>query len=256
MGFLRYFCTLMYQHDSIVPDTESRAGKKEQVAEMFDQIAGRYDFFNRLLSGGIDRGWRKKALRELKDVKPETLLDVATGTADVAIMAQKLLRPALVTGIDISENMLAIGREKVQKAGYQNVIKLETGDSETINYPDASFDAVTVAFGVRNFENLEKGLAEIYRVLKPGGKAVILEFSKPKRTGWRKIYNVYAGIVAPKMVGAFSKNKKAYQYLNQSVNAFPEREAFRDIMTRTGFSGAYFKILSLGICCIYCGGKQ
>jgi demethylmenaquinone methyltransferase/2-methoxy-6-polyprenyl-1,4-benzoquinol methylase len=222
---------------------------------MFNQIAGNYDFFNHLLSAGTDRGWRKKAIGELKGLNPQNLLDVATGTADVAIMAHKMLKPAAITGIDISENMLAIGREKVQKAGYQNVITLETGDSETINYPDATFDAVTVAFGVRNFENLEKGLSEIYRVLKPGGRAVILEFSKPKRTGWRKLYNVYMGIVAPKMVGALSKNKEAYQYLNRSANAFPERDDFKNIMTGCGFTGAYYKILSLGICCIYCGGK-
>lgn len=245
----------MYEHDSIVPSKKSRESKKEQVAGMFDRIAGKYDFFNRFLSAGIDIRWRKKALKQLKTHPPKHLLDVATGTADMALMAMKLLNPEKITGIDISEKMLDVGREKIKKAGYQNVITLETGDSETIKYPDETFDAVTAAFGVRNFEHLEKGLAEMRRVMKTGGKLVILEFCKPKIKGWRKIYNIYMAKVAPKIVAAFSANKDAYEYLDKSVNAFPEREDFVAILDKTGFKTTSYKPLSLGICCIYCGTK-
>lgn len=245
----------MYEHDSIVPFKESRETKKEQVAGMFDRIAGKYDFLNRFLSGGTDIAWRKKALRKLKGAPVQHLLDVATGTADLAIMAKKMLNPAQITGIDISNQMLDIGREKVKKAGYQNVISLQYGDSETINYPSETFDAVTAAFGVRNFEHLEKGLEEMHRVMKPGGKLVILEFCKPKRKGWRKIYNIYMAKVAPRIVSAFSKNREAYEYLDKSVKAFPEREAFVAIMNNAGFINTSFQPLSLGICCIYCGTK-
>jgi demethylmenaquinone methyltransferase / 2-methoxy-6-polyprenyl-1,4-benzoquinol methylase len=246
----------MYQHDTIVPYAKSESGKKEQVADMFNKIAGRYDFMNRFLSMRSDVRWRKKALRKLRDLNPQVMLDVATGTADVAIMAKKLLNPGKIVGIDISEGMLEIGREKVKKAGYQNVIMLETGDSETINYPNNTFDAITVAFGVRNFENLEKGLQEMLRVLKPGGRLVVLEFSKPKNKGWRKLYDFYMETWAPKMASLVSKNKEAYLYLNKSARAFPERKEFTDIMERVGFTGTSCQPLSLGICCIYCGNKE
>ena len=180
-----------FAHDNVVPQAGSQAQKKEQVADMFDNIAFRYDLLNRLLSGGIDISWRKKALSLLKDIAPENLLDVATGTGDVAIMAAKMLNPSSITGIDISEGMLQLGRKKVEQAGLADKIKLEKGDSETIKYSDNSFEAVTVAFGVRNFQNLEKGLAEIYRVLKPGGKLVVLEFSTPKNKIVKAFYNIY-----------------------------------------------------------------
>lgn len=245
----------MYEHDSIVPSKESRESKKEQVAVMFNRIAGKYDFFNRFLSAGIDIRWRKKALKQLKANPPAHLLDVATGTADMAIMAKRMLNPGKITGIDISEKMLEIGRDKIKKAGYQNVINLLLGDSETINYPPETFDAVTAAFGVRNFEHLEIGLSEMHRVMKTGGKMVILEFCKPKIKGWRKIYNIYMAKVAPKIVAAFSANKDAYEYLDKSVNAFPERDDFLAIMKKIGFKNTSYKPLSLGICCIYCGIK-
>src|SRR5690349_6407478 len=169
-------------HDKIVPFKDSQLTKKQQVAEMFDRIAFRYDFLKRFLSGGIDIYWRKRAIKELRDVKPQLILDVATGTADLAIMAYKYLRPAHITGIDISEGMLELGRRKIAKQMLNNQIELVPGDSETINFSDGAFDAVTVAFGVRNFENLRKGLSEMLRVLKPGGKLVVLEFSKPTQT--------------------------------------------------------------------------
>ena len=243
-----------YAHDDITPQKQSTLGKKQQVAEMFNSIAGRYDFLNRFLSAGIDISWRKKAIAELKKLHPKIVLDVATGTADVAIMTEQLLHTEKIVGIDISEGMLELGRKKIEKLGLQN-IELLKGDSETINFADNSFDAVTVAFGVRNFENLEKGLSEMLRVLKPGGKLVMLEFSKPKQKGLKSIYKLYMNVVAPGAGKIFSKNKEAYQYLNQSVQAFPERENFIEIMKKTGYKETYFKTLSLGICCIYCGSK-
>jgi demethylmenaquinone methyltransferase/2-methoxy-6-polyprenyl-1,4-benzoquinol methylase len=244
-----------YAHDTVVPDGSSKLNKKQQVAEMFNSIAFRYDFLNRFLSAGIDIQWRKKAIAQLKTLQPQMVLDVATGTADVALMTHDLLKPSKIIGIDISEGMLSLGREKIAKKGLSNTIELFTGDSEKINYPDCTFDAVTVAFGVRNFENLEVGLAEMLRVLKPGGKLVILEFSRPKQVGFKSLYNLYMNIVAPSVGKMFSKNKGAYAYLNESVQAFPERENLVTIMKQVGYQQTYFKPLSLGICCIYCGSK-
>ena len=244
-----------FAHDNVVPYQGSAQGKKDQVAEMFDDIAPRYDFMNRFLSAGIDVSWRRKALSELKSIEPQIMLDVATGTADVAIMAAHMLKPAKIIGIDISTGMLDLGRKKLLKEGLDGRIELQTGDSEAINFPDASFDAVTVAFGVRNFAHLEKGLSEIYRVLKPGGKLVVLEFSKPKIIGIQQFYNLYMGIVAPGMGSIFSKNRDAYQYLHDSVQKFPEGKAFTDILNQTGFKENTCKRLSLGICSIYTGIK-
>jgi demethylmenaquinone methyltransferase/2-methoxy-6-polyprenyl-1,4-benzoquinol methylase len=245
-----------HAHDTIVPFKDSGKSKKEQVATMFDQIAGRYDFLNHFLSGGIDRGWRKRAVWELQEVQPRLVLDVATGTADVAILTWKLIRPERIIGIDISEGMLALGREKVNKLLLNKHIELLKGDSEAIKFPDNTFDAITVAFGVRNFENLEQGLSEMYRVLKPGGKAVILEFSRPKKLWFKKLYNLYLNIIAPRAGQWLSRNRDAYQYLNQSVKAFPEGETFLHILQQVGFSETKLKRLSLGICTIYCGRKK
>ncbi len=244
-----------FAHDNVVPYKGSELSKKQQVAGMFDDIACNYDFLNRFLSVGIDRGWRKKALGQLTELKPKTLLDVATGTADVAIMASGLLNPAKITGIDISDGMLEIGKKKIEKLGLQNSIELLNGDSEAISFPDNSFDAVSVAFGVRNFQHLEKGLAEIKRVLRPGGKLVVLEFSRPKLPFVRSIYNFYMKIVTPNMGKLFSKNRHAYQYLDESIKKFPEGKNFTEILDKLGFQDTYSKSLSLGICSIYCGIK-
>jgi demethylmenaquinone methyltransferase / 2-methoxy-6-polyprenyl-1,4-benzoquinol methylase len=243
-------------HDSIKPFDNSGKAKKEQVAEMFDDIAGRYDMMNRMLSAGIDLSWRKKAIKQLKKENPQTILDVATGTADMAILESRLLKPQKIVGIDISGQMLEQGRKKVEKEGVSQLIDLQLADSEAIKFPENSFDAVTVAFGVRNFEHLEDGLKEMLRVLKPGGKLVVLEFSRPRIKIFRSLYNLYMGIVAPEVARWFSRNKKAYQYLNQSARLFPERQDFINILKRVGFTGTYYKPLSAGICCIYCGKKS
>jgi demethylmenaquinone methyltransferase/2-methoxy-6-polyprenyl-1,4-benzoquinol methylase len=192
---------------------------------MFDDIAFRYDFLNRFLSGGIDLWWRKKALSYLKKKDPKVILDVATGTGDVAIMASRLLKPTHITGIDISDGMLEVGRKKIEKLGLSKTIELLNGDSEAINFEDNTFDAVTVAFGVRNFQELEKGLSEILRVLKPSGQL-------------------------------FSKNRGAYQYLDESIQQFPEGKNFISILNNLGYHHTQYKPLSLGICSIYCGEKK
>jgi len=222
---------------------------------MFDQLAGRYDVTNRVLSAGIDVKWRRKAILQLRKDRPKRILDVATGTCDMAIISYKLLRPEKITGIDISEEMLRLGRKKIEKEGLTSVIELQAGDSETINFADNSFDAVTVAFGVRNFEDLESGLKEMHRVLKPGGKLIVLEFSRPRIKIFRSLYNLYMSIIAPEVASWFSQDRKAYQYLNQSAIMFPERQNFVDILNSTGYSNTSFKPLSAGICCIYIGEK-
>ena len=241
-------------HDHIIPFKESGKGKKEQVAQMFDSIAGKYDFMNRFLSARTDVLWRRKAINLFKTDKPRRILDVATGTGDMAIRAVKMLNPEFVEGIDISPNMLEFGRKKIEKEGLGDKIRLQVMDSETINFATGSFDAVMVAFGVRNFENLEKGLSEILRVLQPGGQLVILEFSKPKQPV-RSLYNLYMGIIAPQMAKLFRQNKQAYQYLNESANAFPDRQLLVDILNKCGYTATRYNSLSLGICCIYSGRK-
>lgn len=244
-----------FAHDSVVPYKNTDQSKKEQVATMFNDIAGKYDFLNRFLSAGTDIGWRKKALKQLESIDAKKLLDVATGTADVAIMAAKQLKLTKIIGIDISDGMLDVGRQKIVKANLQNTIELLNGDSEAINFPDNTFDAVTVAFGVRNFEDLEKGLSEIKRVLKPTGKLVVLEFSNPILPGVKTMYNLYMKIITPTVGKMISKNKVAYAYLDESIQKFPEGKNFITILNNIGYINTYSKKLSLGICSIYCGTK-
>ena len=222
---------------------------------MFNRIAGRYDAMNRLLSARTDIGWRKKAIVTLKKDDPKVILDIATGTADMAILACKLLQPGRIVGLDISQQMLEEGKKKVDKEQLGDKIELLRGDSEAISFSENTFDAVMAAFGVRNFENLEKGLSEMLRVLKPGGQIVILEFSKPKQTAVRGLYNAYMKIVAPQVARWLKQNKEAYQYLTASANAFPERQHFIDIFNKLGYCDTGYKSLSLGICCIYSGRK-
>jgi demethylmenaquinone methyltransferase/2-methoxy-6-polyprenyl-1,4-benzoquinol methylase len=239
----------------VVPYSQSNADKKEQVASMFDSIAKRYDFLNRFLSLGIDQGWRKKAIGYLKDKKINHLLDIATGTADMALMANRLIHPTKITGIDISEGMMQYGRIKIEQKGLSDKIQLCLGDSTAIPFEAAQFDGAMVAFGVRNFANLEKGLQEIYRVLTPNSKLVILEFSQPNSFWFKPIYTLYMKWITPTMGKLFSGNKAAYTYLNESVIAFPEGAAFLCILEQAGFKNVSQQKLSLGICSIYCGSK-
>lgn len=222
---------------------------------MFDKIAFRYDFLNRFLSFGIDKGWRRKALRMLIADHPKNILDVATGTGDFAILANQILSPEKITGIDISEGMLKIGNEKLISAGLTDKIELKIGDSEAISYSDNSFDAVTVAFGVRNFENLERGLSEIKRVLKPGARLIIVEATNPSAPVIRQLFHFYMNSITPVIGKWFSKNRQAYQYLNDSVLHFPEKQDFVNVLNKLGYRNALYKPLTLGTCTIYCAEK-
>jgi demethylmenaquinone methyltransferase/2-methoxy-6-polyprenyl-1,4-benzoquinol methylase len=245
-----------FAHDAVVPDSESELQKKEQVARMFDSIAFRYDFMNRFLTAGVDIRWRKKAIRELEAIHPQQILDVATGTGDLAIMSWQILQPKKITGIDISAGMLELGRKKLENLHLTGNIELIKGDSEQLPFADNSFDAITVAFGVRNFQHLQQGLAEMLRVLRPGGKLVVLEFSKPPNAIFRALCNFYTNVITPAIGRLFANNRKAYQYLNDSVQAFPEGVDFTKILQETGYHESRFKRLSGGICSIYTGIKQ
>lgn len=229
--------------------------KKEEVAEMFNNISGRYDFLNHFLSLGIDKLWRKKAVHELKQLQPKRILDIATGTGDFALELLKL-KPEQVIGLDISSGMLEVGRVKMKKRKVDNVIQMVLGDSESIPYADGHFDALTVAFGVRNFENLEKGLSEMLRVLRPGGKAVILEFSKPKRFPVKHVFGFYSKYIIPFLGKSISKDEKAYAYLPESVAAFPEGTDFIEILNEVGYQQATATTVSGGIATIYTGIKN
>ena len=209
----------------VLPYKEKQADKKEQVAEMFNSISKKYDFLNHFLSLGIDIRWRKKAIKLLKKDNPKHILDIATGTADFAIESLSL-KPEKVTGVDISEGMLSVGREKLKKKSLDHIIQLELGDSEKLLFEDNKFDAVIVSFGVRNFAHLEKGLADMYRVLKPGGKTVIVEFSRPSKFPFKSIYNFYFKAILPKIGRLVSKDQSAYTYLPESVQVFPDGTDF------------------------------
>lgn len=239
---------------AVVPYKDAPDSKKNQVAQMFNSIAGKYDFLNHFLSAGIDIYWRKKAIGLLQKSKPRQILDIATGTGDFAIEALNI-NPDKITGIDISEGMLAVGREKLKKKGLENKIELLSGDSENLQFKPETFDAITAAFGVRNFENLEKGLSEMHRVLKPGGRVVILEFSKPTAFPMKQAYNFYFKNILPVFGKMISKDNAAYTYLPESVQAFPDGKAFLSILSQVGFSQTEWQPLTFGICSIYTGIK-
>ncbi len=239
---------------AVLPYKDENAGKKEQVAKMFNNISHRYDFLNHFLSLGIDRLWRKTAVKMLKAYRPDTILDVATGTGDFAIQGLKT-GATHVTGVDISEGMLEIGRRKVEKLGLSGKISLAYGDSEDLRFADGDFDAVTVGFGVRNFENLEKGLSEIYRVLKPNGVLVVLEFSRPRAFPMRQLYNFYFKNILPGVGRLISKDQSAYTYLPESVEAFPDGTDFENILKTVGFKETACRPLTFGISSIYIARK-
>lgn len=236
--------------DSVKPYKESSASKKEQVAQMFDNISHRYDFLNHFLSLGIDKLWRKKAVKLIRDSSPKQILDVATGTADFAIETLSC-KPTNVIGIDISEGMLEKGRQKIKRKGLGDVIQLKYGDSENLPFEDDSFDAIIVGFGVRNFENLELGLNEMRRVLKKNGQVAILELSKPKKFPVKQLYLFYFKLILPVIGRLFSKDKSAYTYLPDSVNAFPEGDQFVSMLSDVGYNNVKSKLLSGGIATIY-----
>jgi len=230
------------------------ASKKEQVSEMFDNIAHSYDFLNHFLSLGIDNIWRKKAIASIAPINPKQILDVATGTGDLALAALKV-NPDKVTGIDISKEMVAFGVNKIAKKNLSDKVELMVGDSEALPFEDNSFDAITVAFGVRNFENLEKGLKEMSRVLKPEGRLAVLEISVPKAFPVKQLFYTYFRYILPTIGRLFSKDTRAYTYLPESVKVFPEGEKFTSILNNTGYSEAKCKKLTFGICSLYTAKK-
>jgi demethylmenaquinone methyltransferase/2-methoxy-6-polyprenyl-1,4-benzoquinol methylase len=238
----------------VTPYKQTADSKKEQVRMMFDNIAHRYDFLNHFLSLGIDKRWRKKAISFLQKEKPGLILDIATGTGSFAIEALTL-NPEAIKGIDISEQMLERGRQKIKKLKLEKKIELIQGDSEKINFNSESFDAVTVGFGVRNFENLSKGLSEIYRVLKKDGTLVVLEFSNPEKFPVKQAYNFYFQNILPFIGKIISKDKRAYQYLPESVKAFPSGKDFIKLLDNAGFTNTKCLPLSFGIASIYTGKK-
>lgn len=236
--------------------SESEQSKKEQVTTMFDNIAPKYDFLNHFLSLNIDKLWRKKAIKQVKLSKPATILDIATGTGDLAIKTAQHIDVEKIIGIDISSGMLNLGKEKIKKLHLTEKIEFRLGDAENMEFPDESFDAVMVSFGVRNFENLDKGLQEIYRVLKKDGRLVVLEFSQPTAFPIKQLYWFYSYKILPVFGRLFSKDNRAYTYLPESVEAFPYGKAFTKRLQQANFSSAAQQTLSFGIATIYTGQKK
>jgi len=234
----------------VLPYKDKKSSKKTQVRQMFDGISPQYDLMNRIISGGIDIKWRKNVVSMLIEKQPEKILDVATGTGDLAI-ALLQTKATEIIGIDISEGMLDIGKQKVRNNQWDQKIKMQIGDSENIDYPDDYFDAATVAFGVRNFENLDKGLSEILRVLRPGGDLIILETAVPNNYLLRQFYHLYTQFIMPVIGNMFSKDKSAYQYLSDSAAAFPFGKAFNNILAKNGFIEIEDIPQTLGVASIY-----
>jgi demethylmenaquinone methyltransferase/2-methoxy-6-polyprenyl-1,4-benzoquinol methylase len=243
-----------YEQEKINP-YEDGVEKAQQVEQMFNNIAPTYDKLNHRLSWNIDKGWRKKAIRSLKPFEPKVLLDIATGTGDFAILAARMLHPDKLIGADISEGMMVIGREKVKTAGLQQIISFEKEDCTNLSYPEATFDAVIAAFGIRNFANLDKGLAEMCRVLKPGGHLSIVELTSPVSFPMKQLFHIYSHTVLPIYGRLISKDTSAYSYLTKTIEAFPQGELMVRILKDAGFKQAEFKRLTFGICTMYFATK-
>ena len=239
----------------VKPYKTSQLTKKKQVEEMFDNISSNYDFLNHFLSFGIDNIWRNKTIKIVSQNQPKLILDVATGTGDLAFAAQKKINPNKIIGLDISNGMLEVGRSKISKRNLKDKLEFIKGDSENLPFENDYFDSVMVSFGVRNFENLNKGLSEIFRVLKKGGQIVVLEFSKPKKFPIKQTYNIYSRYILPVFGSLISKDKSAYHYLPESVAAFPEGNDFLDVLGNVGFTYSRLKKLSGGIASIYSANK-
>ena len=237
---------MTYKQEEINPYHEGE--KAQQVEQMFDNIAPTYDTLNHRLSWDIDRGWRRKAIQQLAPYKPQTMLDIATGTGDFAIMAAQMLKPQQLIGTDISEGMMDIGRKKVKAQGLDEIISFAKEDCLALSYDDASFDAVTAAFGIRNFADLDKGLSEMCRVLKPGGHLSIVELTTPVSFPMKQLFHIYSHTVLPVYGRLISKDTSAYSYLTKTIEAFPQGERMQDILRRAGFKDASFKRLTFGIC--------
>jgi len=238
----------------IVKPYNTDKSKKEEVAQMFNNISARYDFLNHFLSLGIDHIWRRKAVNKLREIQPKRILDLATGTGDFAIALLKL-NPTQIIGMDISSGMLDVGKNKMKAKHVSHIIDMQLGDSENMPFEDGYFDAITVGFGVRNYEHLEKGLTEMLRVTRSGGKIVILEFSKPKRFPIKQAFGFYSRFIIPFFGKRISKDEKAYAYLPESVAAFPEGKAFTDILSKLGYNQVESTLVSGGIATIYTGIK-
>ena len=234
----------------VTPYNDQQRTKKEQVEQMFDNIAPTYDFLNHFLSAGIDRSWRRKAVDSIASISPRTILDLATGTGDFAVESLRL-KPAKIIGGDISDLMMNVGRTKAQKLGAADILEFLRVDSENMPFEDNKFDAITVGFGVRNFENLERGLQEMHRVLRPGGKVAILEVSKPKQFPMKQVYSIYFQYIVPMIGRLFSSDIRAYTYLPESVKVFPEGNDFVAILNKVGFSHVTYRPLTFGICAFY-----
>ena len=243
----------MYQQETITP--YSNGNKATQVEQMFDNIAPTYDTLNHRLSWDIDRGWRKKAIHQLMPYQPKTMLDIATGTGDFAILAAEMLKPKKLIGADISEGMMDIGRQKVAGKGLQDIISFEKEDCTALSYADDTFDAVTAAFGIRNFADLDKGLQEMCRVLKKGGHLSIVELTSPVSFPMKQLFHIYAHTVLPVYGRLISKDTAAYSYLTKTIEAFPQGEQMMEILKKAGFSDTQFKRLTFGICTMYFATK-
>ena len=238
----------------VTPYKNSELGKKDQVEQMFDKVSKNYDFLNRVLTFGIDISWRKKVVKVIAKNNPKQILDIATGTGDFAIMLAKL-NPEKVIGLDISQGMLDMGIEKIKNKKLDGLIDMIQGDSENMPFEDNSFDAITVGFGVRNFENLDKGLQEIKRVLKPNGVLTILETSQPEKFPMKQLFKFYSKFIIPTVGNLFSKDKNAYSYLPESAAAFPYGENFNNILLKNGFNSATNRSLTFGIAAMYTAKK-